>query len=156
MQKQSAQRQTRRNPAKISKVAVLRFSALQSSVTGFGISGSQGLSFLVLLFLLLLFFFFTPSLVNTFAPLKQYKTCSDSLVTRLFGSSPTHSIQFGSAIQTSLRKNTAKNALLLTVVQWRNDHILNAAAAMTRRVRSNPLKPPVIYSPSRPEGETVK
>ena len=80
MQKQSAQRQTRRNPAKISKVAVLRFSALQSSVTGFGISGSQGLSFLVLLYLLLLFFFFTPSLVNTFAPLKQYNSFSDSLV----------------------------------------------------------------------------
>ena len=77
MKKQSVQLQTRKNSAKISRVTVLRFPIPQSPVTEFGISGSMGLGFLVLLFLLTLF---TPSLVNTFAPLKRYKTCSDSLV----------------------------------------------------------------------------
>ena len=65
--------------SKISRVTEFRFPVLQSLVTDFVFSGSQGLGFLVLLFIFF-FFFFTPSLVNTFASSKRCKTCLNSLV----------------------------------------------------------------------------
>ena len=67
----------------LQKIPGLQCSDSQLSSLRLQGSGSQGLrdsAFWSCFFCCCCFFFFTPSLVNTFAPLKQYKTCSDSLV----------------------------------------------------------------------------